>query len=90
MPDRVLSKEHEKKRRQIAALLKKHAPKGKRGFGSEVDRLAIDVLYELVVKKNLITAMQLALPTYTPNGDLSFLGRYAPWMNEDTDKPKHG
>jgi hypothetical protein len=49
MADRVLSKEHIKKRKEIAAVLAKSAPKGKRGFGSAVDRLAIDVLYELLV-----------------------------------------
>ena len=52
MADRVLSPEHIKKRKAIAEYLKSKSPKGKRGFGSEVDRLAIDLLYELAIKMN--------------------------------------
>ena len=61
MADRVLSKEHIKKRKEIAAVLAKSAPKGKRGFGSAVDRLAIDVLHHLMVVKRV---SQFDLPGY--------------------------
>lgn len=68
MADRVLSKEHIKKRQEIAAVLAKSAPKGKRGFGSAVDRLAIDVLYELIVTCDKAQAAKTLYISLKPHG----------------------
>lgn len=47
--ERILSESHKKKRRALAKVLAEHAKTPKSGYGSEVDRLAIDVLYELLL-----------------------------------------
>ncbi len=59
--DTVISKSHKRKLTEIAKVLANaEGAKPKRGFKSEATRMAIDVLYELVV------ANQKAGEPYTP------------------------